>query len=80
MNSITMFIDAPTVKEKYFGSSILVVNGDQFARDINAAVSEKENEGYELVNSIPVHSSKHGGAFAYGFTTGVLLTFKKNAA
>ena len=31
MNSITMFIDAPTFKEKKHGITILEVNGDQFA-------------------------------------------------
>ena len=78
MNSTTMFIDAPTTKEKYFGSSMIIVNGDQLARDINAAVAEKENEGFELLSAVPIHSSKQlMGSFAYGLTSGVLLTFKK---
>ena len=78
MNHFTMFIDAPLVKERKMGVSLFVVNGDQFARDINAATLEKEKEGYELMNSIPIHSSNQVmGSYAYGYTTGVLLTFKK---
>ena len=75
----TMFIDAPLFKEKkVFGSGMKTVNGDQFARLINAAILEKEKEGYELVSSMPIHSSRVlAGSFAYGFTSGALLTFKK---
>ena len=78
MNTITMFIDAPTLKEKKHGITRVDVNGDQFARDINAAVFEREQEGFELMSTTPVHSSKQSiGANSYGLTIGVLLTFKK---
>ena len=79
MSHKTMFIDAPLVKaKKGFGSSLQVVNGDQFARLIDAAIIEKEREGYDLVSSMPTHASKVlAGSFAYGFTSGVLLIFKK---
>ena len=75
----TIFIDAPLVKEKKpLSTTLYEVNGDQFARDIDAAILEKEKEGFELISSTPVFSSKHVmGTFAYGYTTGVLLTFKK---
>ena len=79
MTHKTMFIDAPLVKEKKgMGANLFTVNGDQFARDIDAAILEKEKEGFELINTMPVHSSKPVmGSFAYGYTSGVLLTFKK---
>ncbi len=79
MSHKTMFIDAPMFKEKkVFSSNLQIVNGDQFARLIDAAILEKEREGYELVSSMPVHSSAvHMSSYAYGFTSGVLLTFKK---
>lgn len=82
MSHKTMFIDAPLVKEKKtFGGGLPVVNGDQFARLIDAAILEKEGEGYELVSSMPVHSSDvHMSSFAYGYTSGVLLIFKKKGA
>lgn len=77
-----MFIDAPLVKEKkVFGATLPTVNGDQFARLIDAAILEKEGEGYELVSSMPVHSSDvHMSSFAYGYTAGALLIFKKKEA
>lgn len=79
MSHKTMFIDAPLVKEKKtFGGGLKIVNGDQFSRLVNAAILEKEKEGYELVSVMPVHSSNvHMGSFAYGFTSGALLTFKE---
>ena len=76
----TMFIDAPLVKgEKKMGVALLEVNGDQLARDINAAIYEKEKEGYALINSLPVQSSKSimGGSQTYSYTIGVLLVFHK---
>jgi hypothetical protein len=82
MSHKTMFIDAPLVKEKKgLGGSIQVVNGDQFARLIDAAIIEKEKEGYTLISSMPIHSSNiHMSSFAYGYTAGALLIFKKKEA
>ena len=74
-----MFIDAPLIKgEKKLGMSIYITNGDQFARDIDAAIHEKEREGYVLFSSTPTTSSKLvSGAYGYSFTSGVILIFKK---
>ena len=82
MNYKTIFIDAPLIKEKKgFGTSIMVVNGDQFARTIDAAISEKEKEGYELMNIMPVHSSDIiMSTHVFGMTSGAVLTFKKKEA
>jgi len=79
MSYKTMFIDAPLVKEeKRLGASIFTVNGDQFARDIDAAVHEKEREGFDLMNSTPIISSKTVmGSYTYSFTSGIMLIFKK---
>lgn len=75
----TMFIDAPTLKNKaVFGMSIHEPNGDQFARDVEAAIFEKEGEGYELLEAMPVTSSKmYSSTYLYSFTSGVLLIFKQ---
>ncbi len=82
MSYKTMFIDAPLTKEKQgIGIHLMVVNGDQFARDIDAAVHEKEREGYELLNSMPIESSKSVmGSYTYSFTSGIMLIFKKKEA
>ena len=82
MSYKTIFIDAPVVKEKKgFGMNILVVNGDQFARTIEAAVLEKEREGNELMNVMPVHSSDIVmSTHIFGITSGAVLTFKKKEA
>ena len=75
----TMFIDAPTIKNKgTFGMSMYETNGDQLARDVDAAISEKELEGYELIEAMPVSSSLiYSSTYPYSFTSGVLLIFKK---
>ena len=75
----TMFIDAPTIKNKgTFGMSMYETNGDQLAPDVDAAISEKELEGYELIEAMPVSSSLiYSSTYPYSFTSGVLLIFKK---
>ena len=75
----TMFIDAPTIKNKgTFGMSMYETNGDQLARDVDAAISEKELEGYELIEAMPVSSSLiYSSTYPYSVTWGVLLIFKK---
>jgi hypothetical protein len=75
----TMFIDAPTVKNKgVFGMSMQEPNGDQLARDVDAAILEKVQNGYELAGAMPVTSSMiYSSTYPYSFTSGVLLIFKK---
>lgn len=75
----TIFVDAPMVKSKStWGMSIDEPNGDQFARYVDAAIEEKELEGYELSHTVPVNSSKIlAASYPYSQTTGVLLIFKK---
>lgn len=75
----TMFIDTPTVKNKVvFGMTMHETNGDQLARDVDAAILEKEQEGYELLEAMPVTSSMiYSSTYPYSFTSGVLLIFKQ---
>lgn len=75
----TMFIDSPTIKSKaVFGMSTHEPNGDQLARDVEAAIFEKEREGYELLEAMPVTSSRmYSSTYPYSFTSGVLLIFKQ---
>jgi len=54
------------------------VNGDQLARDIEAAILEMEEKGYELVTSMPVTSAKiHMSSYPFSYTEGVTLIFKQ---
>ncbi len=73
-----MFIDAPLAKSKVMGMQMLEVDGLQFSKNIEAAILEKETEGYELFSMNPVHSGKpKEGITQHGITTGMILTFKK---
>ncbi|MBI5915968.1 MAG: hypothetical protein HY842_11360 [Bacteroidetes bacterium] len=75
----TIFVDAPTAANKgAFGVTMHETNGDQLARDVQAAILEKDSEGYELFQSMPVTSSLiYSSAYPYSFTTGVVLIFKQ---
>jgi len=75
----TIFVDAPLAKGKStWGITIEETNGDQLARDIQATVLENDLAGYELIQTIPVTSSKTiSGAYAYSMTTGVVMIFKQ---
>lgn len=79
MNYKTIFVDAPVAKSKSsWGITMEETNGDQLARDIQATILENDLAGYELIQSMPVTSSKtFSGAYAYALTTGVVLIFKK---
>lgn len=79
MTYTTQFIDAPTIKTKgALGITVLAINGNQFARDVAAALQEKTNDGFRLVYSTPVISTLEGVAIA--MTSGILLIFEKNKA
>lgn len=74
----TIFVDAATTKTKNFASTTEDTNGDQLARDIQATILENMVEGFELIQTIPVTSSKNiSGAYFYALTTGVILIFKE---
>lgn len=61
-----------------WGINLEEPNGDQFARDIQAVILENVMDGFELMESMPVTSSKTiSGAYAYSFTAGVILIFKQ---
>lgn len=75
----TIFVDAATVKTKSFATTTEETNGDQLARDIQAAILENAMEGFELIQTIPVTSSRNvSGAYFYAITTGVILIFQTN--
>ncbi len=75
----TIFVDAATVKDKgSFGMTVEETNGDQLARDVQATILENDLEGFELMQSLPVTSSKiYYGTYPYSLTTGVILIFKQ---
>ncbi len=79
MSYKTLFIDTPTVKSKAtWGMTIQDANGDQLARDVDAAILEKEHEGYELVQSMPIQSAMiYASSYPYSYTSGILLIFKQ---
>ena len=75
----TIFVDAATAKYKAtFGMSIEETNGDQLARDVQATILENDLAGFELINSMPITSSKvYSSTYPYSLTTGVMLIFKQ---
>ncbi len=75
----TVFVDAPMAKAKgTWGVSFEEPNGDQLARDIQAVILENAMAGFELMQSMSVTaSSTISGAYAYSFTSGVILIFKQ---
>ena len=76
-NYKTIFIPANEVKPKgMMKAYIYRVNGDELARDVQAAILEMETDGFELRSTTPVISSMHNYRT---FTEGVLLVFKKPA-
>ena len=73
----TVFVDTPTVKKGSWGMKLDEVKGDQLARDVEATLLEKEQQGYELHEAMPVNSSVlYAGAHPATLTSGVLLIFK----
>ncbi|MEO1260895.1 MAG: hypothetical protein AAFZ15_19000 [Bacteroidota bacterium] len=73
-----IFIDAPIVKAKSGGITYREIDGLAFSRNIEAAILEKQSEGYEFVDMYPITSPKvkekmHSAAI----TTGMMLNFKK---
>jgi hypothetical protein len=73
---ITQFVDAPVVKVKgTLGITVHEVNGDQFVRDISAAMQEKTNEGYRLHSTSSVISTVRVEGPA--MTSGMILIFEK---
>ena len=75
----TLFIPTAEIKPKSAFSAVLPeINGDQFARDIQATLEEMENEGYKLHSMSPVQSAKlYMSTYVYSFTDGMLLIFEK---
>lgn len=78
-NYKTLYIPTAEVKPKSaFSGMIPEANGDELARDIEAALVEMEAAGYKLHTMTPVTSSKmYMSAYVYGYTEGVLLVFEK---
>ena len=74
----TMYINAPILKFRVSGFPAREIDGLQFSKDIEAAIWEKEKEGYDLFSMNTVHSGKpKEGISQHGVTAGMLLTFKK---
>ena len=78
MQHKTMFIDAPIIKVRVGGIKYPEVDGLQFSKNIEAAILEKEMEGFELFSMNTVNCAKpKDGITDHGFTSGIILTFKK---
>ena len=71
-NYKTMFIETVALgKGMKFKST---VNGDQLARDVQAAIEEMESKGFALNMMNPVISYKGSG---YNTTEGMLMVFRR---
>ncbi len=67
----TLFIPCDEIKAKSaFSAQLPEINGDQLARDVQAALLEMEHEGYRLHSMSPVQSANN-------YTDGMLLIFEK---
>jgi hypothetical protein len=75
----TLYIPAPEIKSKSaFSTGLSDFNGDQLARDVQAALLEMASEGYTLHTTTAVHTSRmYMGSTAYSLTDGILLIFEK---
>ncbi len=79
----TVFVEATEVKQKkgFLQSSIMGVNGDDLARNIQAVIREMTAEGYSLKSSETIQSTKvYMSSYPYSFTSGVILIFERNFA
>ncbi len=76
----TMYIPSTEIKNKSaFSTGIPELNGDQLARDVQAALLEMEQQGYQLHSITPVNAGKlYYGSIGYTQTDGVLLVFQKS--
>ncbi len=73
----TIFVDSQKVKTSIFKND-WEINGDQLARDTDAAILEMGQQGFEPNQVMPVTSSKVvSGTLSQNYTEGVLLIFKK---
>ncbi|GEM_PF-1348567 len=75
----TLYIPAAQIKPKgTFSTAIGEVNGDELARDVQAALVEMEGAGYKLHTMTPIASGTlYMSSAAYSPTDGVLLVFEK---
>ena len=74
----TMFIDAPIIKVKSGGINYREIDGLQFSKKIEAAIWEKQAEGFEFVDMHPITSPKPSEkVMSYSITTGMILNFRK---
>ena len=74
-NYKTLFIPTTEVKTKSMMKGYMRrINGDELARDVQAAILEQEQEGFHLQSTTPITSTLHNNRF---FTEGVLLVFRK---
>ncbi len=68
----TLFIRSEIVTKKVL-SMTYEPNGDQLARDVQAALMEQADKGYELVTTTPIEANYQS---SYPHTLGVMLIFK----
>lgn len=68
----TIFVPAEIIKSAL--NMKFQPNGDQLARDVEAALIEMHHKGYELVSSNMLNSNHQS---AYSHTSGMMLIFKK---
>jgi len=68
---VTIFVEAERVSKSSISSNY-TINGDQLARDVQAAIIEYSKKGYQLDHTQAVTSAQS----TVSYTQGIMLIFK----
>lgn len=71
----TIFLTSPKAEaKKYMKSNEYVIDGIQFARDMQSTIHEMSEKGYELFQTIPIISTQY---LQRTYTEGITVIFRK---
>ncbi len=76
-NFKTIFVHSTIAKGKSIFSFKSTINGDQFARDVQATIDEMKGKGFELYQMSPIYATTTILQTPMQTTEGMLMVFKK---